>query len=117
MAGYVHVKGKKESVIPAFFSERKVRTKAEELFSSEVLLFMAVVAFTAVFLAVNSYYKAYKNSLSVEIRGNIDHSRELSFQKKELEAEYMKKISPENLMKKAEELKLEVATADKVIHL
>lgn len=116
MAGYVHVKAKKENVIPAVLSMRKASAKME-LFSMRIVVFITLVCAAAFFLTFDSFLKSYRNAQLVKIRSGVDGKREANFKLTEYETKYMRLMSSQSLMKRAEELKMGVATKEKVIVL
>jgi uncharacterized membrane protein YjgN (DUF898 family) len=117
MTEFVHLNEENlEKGIKAIFVPRKIRTKMM-LFSSKMLLFVLTVLLVAGLLIFDSYLKAYKSTQQFEIGRQVDKKRELSFKKNEIDNSYLKMISSVELMKKAGELDLKVATNDKVIDL
>ncbi len=117
MTEFVHVNEENlDKSVKALFVPRKIRTKMM-LFNCKVVLFMAMVLILGSMLIFNSYLKAYKNRQQFEIGRQIDRKRELAFKKNEIENNYLRMISSRELMRKAGELELKVATSDKVLDL
>jgi len=116
MQNFVNVKAKRaEAVLTPVLSARKVRAKCD-LFSLDVMIFMTAVLCLSSFLVVNSYLKSYRNAQLVKITAYADMNRASSFKKNELQSHYLKITSVDALMKKAEEMKLEVVTKDKIMN-
>jgi len=117
MTEFVHLNEENlENGVKAIFVPRKIRTKMM-LFNSKMVLFILLVIAVGSMLIFDSYLKAFKSRQQHEIGRQIDKKRELSFKKNEIENHYLKMISSRELMKKAGELELQVATADKVLDL
>ena len=117
MTGYVHVNGERaEKTKKAIFSGRKTKTKMM-LFTNDIIIFIMMVLVAGSMMLVDSYLKAYRNRQNVEIIRKLDMKKELSFRQNEIKATYSELISSKELMKKANELGLTVATSDRVIRL
>ena len=117
MTEFVHLNEENlECGIKSIFVPRKIRTKMM-LFNSKMVLFILIVLAVGSMLVFDSYLKAYKSRQQFEIGRQIDMKRELGFKKNEIENSYLKMISSRELMKKAGELELRVATSDKVLDL
>jgi len=117
MTGYVHVNGERgEKVKKAIFSVRKTKTKML-LFTKDTIVFIMLVLFAGSLMLVDSYLKAYRNTQNVEVIRKLDAKKELGFRQNEIKATYNELISSKELMKRAGELGLTVATSDRVIRL
>jgi cell division septal protein FtsQ len=117
MNGFVHVKGERaEKTRKSFFSMRKSKTKMM-LFSQDTIMFIMMVSIAGSIMLLNSYLKAYRNSQNVEIVRTLETKRELILKRNEIKGNFMKMTSSSELMKKAGELDLSVATLDKVMNV
>ena len=117
MTGYVHVNGERgEKVKKAIYSVRKTKTKML-LFTNDIIIFIMMVLAVGSMMLFDSYLKAYRNRQNVEIIKKLDMKKELSFSQNEIRSTYTELISSKELMKRANELGLTVATSDRVIRL
>ena len=117
MTGYVHVSGASgEKTRKAIFSVRKTKTKMM-LFTNDTLIFIMMVLAVGSIMLFDSYLKAYRNSQNVEIIKKLSVKKELSFRRNEMQNSYLKLVSSKELMKKAYELNLTVATSDRMLQL
>lgn len=117
MNGFVHVDGakvEKKGRTTAGF--RMIKSKLA-LFSSDTLSYILIFLFTASIMFVNSYFKASNLAQKVEIVKMLEVKKDLEWRRGESERIYEKMVSSSELMKKAKELKLSVATSDKFIEM
>ncbi|HNW81280.1 MAG TPA: hypothetical protein PKG52_00155 [bacterium] len=117
MTEFVHANGEKnEKSGRSVFCLRKMKTKLL-FFTSDICIYIMMVMTVGSMMLFDSYLKAYRNSQNVEIIKKLDINRELTFKKNEIDNRYYRMISSKELMKKAGELQLTVATSDKVLEL
>ncbi len=117
MTEFVHLNEEnREKGFKNVFVVRKMRTKMM-LFDHKMLLFILTVLILGTMLIFDSYLKAYKSNQLFEIGRQVDSKRELNFKKNEIDNSYLRMISSRELMKKAGELELKVATTERVIDL
>ncbi len=115
MQELINVKAKQTAISAnPVISLRRVRANLE-LFSLDVIVFMTVLFVMAGFFVVNSYMKSYRNAQLVKITQYADINRSAAFKKNDLETEYMKIMSIDSMMQKAEALNLKIATKEKVM--
>ncbi|MBO4698006.1 hypothetical protein J5690_00135 [bacterium] len=115
MPAYVHADSDniKKGRIRIFSNSRMISTKMQTLFSGELVVYICMILAAASLMLVDSYYKAYKNNLEVKIVRMLNDTRDLEWQKSVSEHTYFQMTSSSELMKKASEMKLSVATSDK----
>ncbi len=117
MAAYVHADSEniKKERIGIFSNSRMIRTKIQTLFSGELVVYICMILAAASLMLADSYYKAYKTNLEVKIVRMLNDAKEMEWEKSVSERTYLKMTSSDELMKKAKEMKLSVATSDKFV--
>lgn len=117
MAVFVHAKAEsaKKERVALFSNPRMIGTKCRTIFSGDMIMCFCMIIVAASLMLVNSYYKAYKRNLERKITVMLEETKEAEWQKSVSENRYLEMTSSDELMKKAKEMKLTVATSDKFI--